>query len=67
VSGLPIPQTPEGGAALTALIAEPNRALVAADYDGTLAPIVDRPEDALAHPGAIAALGSPPSSASWQS
>ena len=57
MSGLPTPQTPEGAAALAAVIAEPNRALVAVDYDGTLAPIVDRPEDAIAHPGAVAALG----------
>ena len=32
--------------------------LVVVDFDGTLAPIVDRPEDAMAAPGAIAALGS---------
>jgi Trehalose-phosphatase len=57
VSGLPTPRTPEGQAALGVVAAEPNRTVVALDYDGTLAPIVDRPEDAVAHPGAAAALG----------
>jgi trehalose 6-phosphate phosphatase len=57
VSGLPTPRTPEGQAALGIVAAEPNRAIVALDYDGTLAPIVDRPEDAVAHPGVAAALG----------
>ena len=32
--------TPEGRAGLDALIADPSHALVAADFDGTLAPIV---------------------------
>jgi trehalose 6-phosphate phosphatase len=39
------------------LLAEPARAVVALDYDGTLAPIVDRPEDAVPAPGALEALG----------
>jgi trehalose 6-phosphate phosphatase len=56
VSVLPNPRTAAGRAALTAVIADPGRALVALDYDGTVAPIVDRPEDAVAHPGAAAAL-----------
>jgi trehalose 6-phosphate phosphatase len=38
--------------ALAALLAEPQSALIAVDYDGTLAPIVDRPEDARPAPGA---------------
>lgn len=36
--------------------AEPPDTLVALDFDGTLAPIVDRPEDAVAHPEAAPAL-----------
>jgi trehalose 6-phosphate phosphatase len=35
--------TPEGRAGLGALLADPRHALVAADFDGTLAPIVARP------------------------
>lgn len=54
--GLPEPSTPEGAAGLTALLAEPARAVLALDYDGTLAPIVDRPEDAVPAPGALEAL-----------
>ncbi len=56
MSVLPNPRTPAGRAALAAVIADPGRALVALDYDGTVAPIVDRPEDAVAHPRAAAAL-----------
>src|ERR1700759_56043 len=48
--------TPEGRAGLDALIADPSHALVAADFDGTLAPIVPRPQDARPYPGALAAL-----------
>ncbi|HMI25703.1 MAG TPA: trehalose-phosphatase, partial [Streptosporangiaceae bacterium] len=48
--------TPEGRAGLDALIADPSHALVAADFDGTLAPIVARPQDARPHPGALPAL-----------
>jgi trehalose 6-phosphate phosphatase len=56
VNALPRPATPEGQAGLDALLADPRHALVAADFDGTLAPIVDRPGDARAHPGAVPAL-----------
>jgi trehalose 6-phosphate phosphatase len=61
VTPLPRPATPEGAtpegqAGLDALLADPRHALVAADFDGTLAPIVDRPGDARAHPGAVPAL-----------
>ena len=52
----PQPATPEGRIGLDALLADPRHALVAADFDGTLAPIVDRPGDARAHPGAVPAL-----------
>jgi len=50
------PTTAEGRAGLAALRAEPAAALVALDYDGTLAPVVDRPEDALPAPGAVEVL-----------
>ena len=48
--------TPEGRAGLDALLADPRHALVAADFDGTLAPIVDRPADARPQAGALPAL-----------
>jgi len=38
------------------VLADPARALVAVDYDGTLAPIVERPSKAFAEPGAVEAL-----------
>ncbi len=50
------PHTPEGKEALAALVAHPGRAVVALDFDGTLAPIVPDPEQARAHPGAVPAL-----------
>jgi trehalose 6-phosphate phosphatase len=53
---LPRAATPEGQAGLDALLARPRQALIAADFDGTLSPIVDRPDDARAHPGAVPAL-----------
>lgn len=48
--------TSAGRAGLAALRADPARALVAFDYDGTLAPIVPRPEDAVPAPGTVEAL-----------
>jgi trehalose 6-phosphate phosphatase len=48
--------TPEGQAGLDALRADPGHALIAADFDGTLSAIVERPGDARAFPGAVAAL-----------
>ena len=48
--------TPDGRAGLDALLADPRHALIASDFDGTLAPIVDRPGDARAHRGAVPAL-----------
>jgi trehalose 6-phosphate phosphatase len=56
VTGLPQPGTPEGQAGLDALLARPAHALIAVDYDGTLAPIVDHPGEARAYPGAVAAM-----------
>lgn len=53
---LPEPRTAAGAAGLAALTADPATALLALDYDGTLAPIVARPEDAAPAPGAVAAL-----------
>ncbi|MCK9898934.1 trehalose-phosphatase [Parafrankia colletiae] len=56
VEPTPTPRTPAGGAGLAALLTAPEKALVALDYDGTLAPIVSRPGDAVPAPGAMAAL-----------
>ncbi len=54
---LPVPRTSAGREGLAALVAKPERALVAFDFDGTLAPIVPDPEQARAHPDAVPALG----------
>jgi trehalose 6-phosphate phosphatase len=50
------PGTSAGRAGLAALLEDPRDALVALDYDGTLAPVVPRPEDAVPAPGAIEVL-----------
>jgi trehalose 6-phosphate phosphatase len=42
--------------AVAALVAEPRSALIAIDFDGTLAPIVERPEDARPAEGALDVL-----------
>jgi trehalose 6-phosphate phosphatase len=42
--------------AVAALLADPGAALIALDFDGTLAPIVERPEDARLASGALAVL-----------
>jgi trehalose 6-phosphate phosphatase len=55
-SNLPTPVTAEGKEGLAALLAEPRRAVVALDFDGTLAPIVPDPDSARAHPGAVPAF-----------
>jgi len=49
-------RTPEGEAGLAAIRRDPARALIATDFDGTLAPIVADPREARADPGAVAAL-----------
>jgi trehalose 6-phosphate phosphatase len=54
--GLPEPRTADGRAGLTALLTAPARALIALDFDGTLAPIVDDPAQARATPAAVAAV-----------
>ncbi|WP_326671464.1 trehalose-phosphatase [Streptomyces sp. NBC_01257] len=53
---LPAPTTPAGREGLAALLARPDRAVIALDFDGTLADIVPDPEQARAHPGAVEAL-----------
>nr|WP_228081137.1 trehalose-phosphatase [Streptomyces sp. MA3_2.13] len=53
---LPVPATESGRAGLAALLDQPASALIACDFDGTLAPIVDDPEQARAHPDALPAL-----------
>lgn len=50
------PTTAAGRAGLAALRNAPGDAVIALDYDGTLAPVVARPEDAVPAPGAVAAL-----------
>lgn len=50
------PRTPAGRASLDALRSRPSEALLALDYDGTLAPIVDDPASARPAPGAVEAL-----------
>ena len=54
--GLPRPGTAGGRAGLEALASAPAQALIATDYDGTLAPIVSDPAAAYVHPAAITAL-----------
>jgi trehalose 6-phosphate phosphatase len=56
VTQLPRPATPEGQAGLDALLTGPRHALIATDFDGTLAPIVADPRAARALPGAVPAL-----------
>jgi len=57
ISGsVPRAATAEGQAGLDAIVADPSHALIASDFDGTLAPIVADPAAAVAAPGAAAAL-----------
>jgi trehalose 6-phosphate phosphatase len=53
---VPPARTSDGRAGLAAIAAGPSRALVATDYDGTLAPIVADPAAAVPAPGAAAVL-----------
>lgn len=50
------PTSAAGIEALRAVLDRPEAAMLAVDFDGTLAPIVDDPERAQVHPGAVAAL-----------
>jgi trehalose 6-phosphate phosphatase len=53
---LPRSATAEGQAGLDEILAGPDRALIATDFDGTLSPIVPDPAMARAYPGATHAL-----------
>jgi trehalose 6-phosphate phosphatase len=53
---LPTPHSAAGRAGLAALLRAPATALIALDFDGTLAPIVADPAAARADPAAVAAL-----------
>src|SRR5215467_8277374 len=53
---IPEGATPEGAAGLAAIVADPGHALIALDFDGTLAPIVPEPSAARAHPDVLPAL-----------
>ncbi|MEV0225774.1 trehalose-phosphatase [Streptomyces sp. NPDC050704] len=55
-SSMPTPTTPAGRDGLEAIVARPDKAVLAFDFDGTLAPIVPDPEQARAHPDAVPAL-----------
>ncbi|MER6674521.1 trehalose-phosphatase [Streptomyces sp. NPDC000983] len=55
-TSLPTPATPAGRAGLAAILERPERAVIALDFDGTLAPIVPDPDRARAHPDAVPAL-----------
>lgn len=49
--------TADGADAMAAVRRDPAGTLLALDFDGTLAPIVDNPDDARADPRAVTALG----------
>ncbi|WP_413758397.1 trehalose-phosphatase [Streptomyces sp. MMBL 11-3] len=55
-ASLPSPVTTAGRDGLDAILARPDKAVLAFDFDGTLAPIVPDPEQARAHPDAVPAL-----------
>jgi trehalose 6-phosphate phosphatase len=48
--------TPEGAAGLAAIARDPGHALIALDFDGTLAPIVSEPSAARPYPDVLPAL-----------
>ena len=54
---LPEPRPATAAEVLEAVVSSPSQTLIATDFDGTLAPIVDDPEQAYADPEAVAALG----------
>ncbi|MFF3289346.1 trehalose-phosphatase [Streptomyces sp. NPDC003023] len=53
---MPTPSTPAGRDGIAALLERPRRAVIALDFDGTLAEIVPDPEQARAHERAVPAL-----------
>src|SRR5262245_26822622 len=53
---MPVARTAEGEAGLAAIRRDPGAALIATDFDGTLAPIVADPREARADPGGVAGL-----------
>jgi trehalose 6-phosphate phosphatase len=53
---MPVARTAEGTAGLAAIQRDPAAALIATDFDGTLAPIVGDPREARADPAAVAGL-----------
>ncbi len=53
---IPTPATAAGRAGLAEIRDDPGNALLAFDYDGVLAPIVDDPRNSPPHPRAVAAL-----------
>jgi len=53
---MPVARTAEGKVGLAAIRRDPAAALIATDFDGTLAPIVADPREARADPGAVRAL-----------
>jgi trehalose 6-phosphate phosphatase len=54
---LPEPLPVTAAEVLEAIVSSPSQTLIATDFDGTLASIVDDPEQAYADPDAVAALG----------
>jgi trehalose 6-phosphate phosphatase len=55
--GLPESLTATGVQTLEAILRSPSETLIASDFDGTLAPIVEDPEQAYSDPRAVGALG----------
>ncbi|MET0741097.1 MAG: trehalose-phosphatase [Candidatus Nanopelagicales bacterium] len=55
-TALGLPVSPEGAAGVAAILDDPAGALLATDFDGTLAPIVDDPADARPAAGAVETL-----------
>jgi trehalose 6-phosphate phosphatase len=53
---MPAPRSAAGAEALAALAQDAAHAIVALDFDGTIAPIVDRPDAARPHPAARSVL-----------
>ncbi|WP_165988275.1 trehalose-phosphatase [Streptomyces sp. YIM 98790] len=56
MDSLPEPTTAEGREGLAAVLGQPHRAVVALDFDGTLAPVVADPEQSRPHPDVLPAL-----------